>query len=364
MQLLPLRSVAERVGYIASIGIGSYLTRVSSSCVSIHSSHANMRVAHVIRNPSTKQFKAIYALASHIRWCLTGTPVQNSLEDLGALLKFLNVPVLGDTAVFRKYIAAPALSRSRDRFDSLRTLLRTLLTPLCLRRTRKTLPQLLDPLEEECLLEFSAEEATRHYEIGNNCRQAIDMAVSGNNVMKVHQCVLQALLRLRLFCNHGFTDGIGPECPLGFPSDTEEEFSLIQMMGRAICWSCSCDITSIGCRDGASSGVITVCQHMICNECLPAYINELQRSRQLDGTQLCPICNRRENEDCFVNGGQINSKSISQSPVAHPTKLMAIAKKLEIHMHLDKRYERISYIPRLADKITHQVFSEPPLTQI
>lgn len=43
--------------------------------------------AHQIRNTSSMQSKAACEIQAERRWCVTGTPVQNRLEDLGALIK-------------------------------------------------------------------------------------------------------------------------------------------------------------------------------------------------------------------------------------------------------------------------------------
>ena len=45
--------------------------------------------AHSFRNRMSLRAKACSALKSKFRWCLTGTPIQNSLEDLFTLLVFL-----------------------------------------------------------------------------------------------------------------------------------------------------------------------------------------------------------------------------------------------------------------------------------
>ncbi|EAT84988.1 hypothetical protein SNOG_07522 [Parastagonospora nodorum SN15] len=133
--------------------------------------------AHFIRNPTTKQFRAINALPSKIRWCMTGTPIQNSLEDLGALVKFLKVPVLDDLALFRKQITTPVVSNVSGRFTNLRRLLEA----ICLRRT-KALLNLPEPVTETELLELSAPESTMYRDFGDLCKRAINLAVSGHSV--------------------------------------------------------------------------------------------------------------------------------------------------------------------------------------
>ncbi|XP_042030012.1 LOW QUALITY PROTEIN: DNA repair protein RAD5B-like [Salvia splendens] len=47
--------------------------------------------AHTIKSSKTIAAKAAFALTSYCRWCLTGTPLQNNLEDLFILLCFLHV---------------------------------------------------------------------------------------------------------------------------------------------------------------------------------------------------------------------------------------------------------------------------------
>ena len=52
-----------------------------------------MDEAHSIKNPKTAVFKACAELKAHHRWCLTGTPIQNHLNDCHALLRFLRYEV-------------------------------------------------------------------------------------------------------------------------------------------------------------------------------------------------------------------------------------------------------------------------------
>eukprot|EP01114_Cavostelium_apophysatum_P023640 TRINITY_DN8971_c0_g1_i1.p1 TRINITY_DN8971_c0_g1~~TRINITY_DN8971_c0_g1_i1.p1 ORF type:complete len:838 (+),score=223.89 TRINITY_DN8971_c0_g1_i1:102-2615(+) len=47
--------------------------------------------AHLVRNYKTQTFMAIDALKAKYRWCLTGTPIQNSLNDIFSLFRFLKL---------------------------------------------------------------------------------------------------------------------------------------------------------------------------------------------------------------------------------------------------------------------------------
>lgn len=47
--------------------------------------------AHVIKSRSSVSAKACYGLEADRRWVMTGTPIQNKLEDLFSLIRFLRV---------------------------------------------------------------------------------------------------------------------------------------------------------------------------------------------------------------------------------------------------------------------------------
>ncbi|KAG8900535.1 hypothetical protein FRC01_010101, partial [Tulasnella sp. 417] len=63
--------------------------------------------AHTIKGRTTQGAKACYALQAKFRWCLTGTPIQNSVEELFSLLHFLQVRPLNDWDTFKSQIANP-----------------------------------------------------------------------------------------------------------------------------------------------------------------------------------------------------------------------------------------------------------------
>ncbi|KAI6095022.1 SNF2 family N-terminal domain-containing protein [Pisolithus croceorrhizus] len=63
--------------------------------------------AHLIRNWAAKSTEACFNVVGKYRWCFTGTPIQNRVEDLYSMFKFLNVKPLGDLQEFKNYIVKP-----------------------------------------------------------------------------------------------------------------------------------------------------------------------------------------------------------------------------------------------------------------
>ena len=90
-------------------------------------------LAHKIRNRDAKVFDDVCAIRAHCRWCLTGTPVQNRLEDFGALLEFVRVPPFSEsTKAFERYASGPVNAKAANSL----ALLRAVVAATCLRRTK------------------------------------------------------------------------------------------------------------------------------------------------------------------------------------------------------------------------------------
>jgi len=61
----------------------------------------------MILRRETALFQAVAQLSAKFWWCLTGTPIQNHLEDMGSLLAFLRVSQFENKSVFKNSIVAP-----------------------------------------------------------------------------------------------------------------------------------------------------------------------------------------------------------------------------------------------------------------
>src|SRR5690606_29051921 len=63
--------------------------------------------SQLIKNPSSKSFKAVKGLKAKHRLVLSGTPVENSVADLWSQMAFLNPGLLGSYRYFQQEFVQP-----------------------------------------------------------------------------------------------------------------------------------------------------------------------------------------------------------------------------------------------------------------
>src|SRR5215469_4108012 len=239
---------------------------------------AKPSTAHLICRRQTKRFCAVASVDAQYRWCLTGTPIQNQLDDLASLIRFLKVPYLDNSFSFRSNITHPIEQGDVEGVSKLKSLLKC----VCLRRTTSVL-HLPEPKQEIRALEFSSMESEQYKNIAAEHRRAIDNAVSGNNTAQAYQGVCQAILRLRLFCNHGaFSLASNAQSP-------EETFSFLQQCGQATCACCFQAVDSVNDFRNSRSGIIAECSHLLCPDCTSQGDKPEGEDEVLEQL-LCPVC--------------------------------------------------------------------------
>ncbi|KAK3292559.1 SNF2 family N-terminal domain-containing protein [Chaetomium fimeti] len=81
-----------------------------AGCFGVHWFRVILDEAHSIKNRNAKATKACCALRSEYRWCLTGTPMQNNLDELQSLVHFLRIAPYDDLAEWRANIDGPLKS--------------------------------------------------------------------------------------------------------------------------------------------------------------------------------------------------------------------------------------------------------------
>lgn len=78
-----------------------------SGCFGVNWWRIVLDEAHTIKNRNAKTTKACYALRSEYRWCLTGTPMQNNLDELQSLIRFLRIKPYDELRQWRDHIDQP-----------------------------------------------------------------------------------------------------------------------------------------------------------------------------------------------------------------------------------------------------------------
>ena len=268
--------------------------------------------AHMIREQATLQFKAICRLQANRRWAVTGTPVQNKLDDLAALLAFLRLKPFDEKGKFTQYITAPFKMCDPEIVPKLRVLVDS----VTLRRLKDKidLPERTDHLIK---LDFSPNERKLYQLFEQNAQDKVQVLAAGREKMvggKVYIHILQSILRLRLICAHGrdllndadleIVQGMTADSAIDIDSDDEdakpavaesrsyEAFALMEETNNDLCISCKRRIGSNDAADIASErdediiGHMTACFHLLCPNCIKTW------KREVDGKEAgnCLFC--------------------------------------------------------------------------
>lgn len=149
--------------------------------------------AQAIKNPASQRNLAACRLRASARIATTGTPLENRLDELWALFRFLNPGLLGGQQRFRQRFVLPIENADAQA----RTTLRRLVHPFLLRRTKNQVLTELPPRTEVTLEVPMSDEERAFYEALR--RRAVDQ-LQGEKTDAMH--VLAELTRLRRACCH------------------------------------------------------------------------------------------------------------------------------------------------------------------
>jgi len=155
--------------------------------------------AQNIKNPSTKQARAVRRLEGERRVALTGTPVENRLSELWSIMSFLNPGYLGGFDRFRRSYAVP-IERYQD--DEALSELRTLVQPFVLRRVKTdplVIQDLPEKLDAKVYCNLTREQATLYEAIVQDAMASINE--SDQDIARRGR-VLAMLTRLKQLCDH------------------------------------------------------------------------------------------------------------------------------------------------------------------
>ncbi|MBC6421913.1 MAG: DEAD/DEAH box helicase [Hormoscilla sp. SP12CHS1] len=154
--------------------------------------------AQNIKNPASKQSQAVRQLQTELRIALTGTPVENKLQELWSIMDFLNPGYLGTRQFFQRRFAMP-IEKYGDP-DSLQTL-RSLAGPFILRRLKTDRDIIQDLPEKQEMTVFcglTPIQAELYQQVVDRSLAQIDLS----DELVRHGLIIALLTKLKQICNH------------------------------------------------------------------------------------------------------------------------------------------------------------------
>ncbi|KAH8813735.1 P-loop containing nucleoside triphosphate hydrolase protein [Flagelloscypha sp. PMI_526] len=250
---------------------------------------------------------AVADLNSLYRWCLTGTPIYNRLQDAYPYLRFLQIRPWCDWLKFKSQV----VNHEKRRTSLASKRLQTILAPVLLRRLKDSMLEgkkliELPPKEVEFIsLEFDEDERQLYDQVEKKMQIKFNRFVRDDTVMKNYSVILVMLLRLRQLCTHPWlicekvTSSTKSTTPKGHSelsraraAKGESFIQRVQAKLQALnspVFEDAMDVDGsdeIGetcgiCEEPFTEPVITSCEHAFCKGCL---------DNVLETSSLCPSC--------------------------------------------------------------------------
>ncbi|GAA6064182.1 hypothetical protein JCM10212_002924 [Sporobolomyces blumeae] len=172
--------------------------------------------AHIIKEHRTIQARAACELSTSRRICLSGTPLQNNLNDIFSLIKFIRLEPFTDRAVWNQHIGMLIKSGEKNATgdssigENLGTeRLKVIMRHLTLRRTKDTKDEngkpilALPPMDTKLIeLEFNPTESAFYSSRHLRYKHEFAELEKTDSVGKNYCTILQELLKLRQICVH------------------------------------------------------------------------------------------------------------------------------------------------------------------
>ncbi|KAK1416357.1 hypothetical protein QVD17_32148 [Tagetes erecta] len=229
--------------------------------------------AQTIKNSRTQMSKSCCGLRAKKRWCLSGTPIQNNIDELFSYFRFLKCDPYANYKSFCSQIKIPISRNSMQGYMKLQAVLKAIM----LRRTKGTLihgkPIIILPPKTINLtpIDFSPEERAFYRKLEAESRSRFKAYAAAGTVRQNYANILLMLLRLRQACDHpllvkGFTSESvsrhSTRMANSLPKDMQANLlNLLETLN--ICCLCS---------DPPEDAVVTLCGHVFCYQCVSEYL--------------------------------------------------------------------------------------------
>eukprot|EP00873_Tetraselmis_striata_P027497 jgi/Tetstr1/447761/TSEL_035094.t1 len=253
---------------------------------------------HSIKNGRTIGARAAWHLAARHRWILSGTPLQNSIEDLYSYFKFLRYAPYNDHAAFKRLIKDPISSKASVGYKRLNAVLKGVM----LRRRKDSVvdgkPVVDLPSCTHTMLrkKFSPQERRLYDQIYKESTSQFQAMQAAGSVKSNYVNILLMLLRLRQACNHPLlvkggrasmgdasAQPPGPEelaAAAALAPELRESLLRAAAEGSQLCPVCG---------DIPEEAVVAVCGHVYCSTC----ISTRMADSEWENNPRCLTCNAK-----------------------------------------------------------------------
>ncbi|XP_015066881.1 helicase-like transcription factor CHR28 isoform X2 [Solanum pennellii] len=230
--------------------------------------------AQTIKNHRTQVARACCSLRAKRRWCLSGTPIQNAIDELFSYFRFLRYDPYAEYKSFCSQIKFPIAINSINGYKKLQAILRAIM----LRRTKGTvidgepiinLPPKTIQLKK---VAFSSEERAFYNKLEAESRSQFKAYAAAGTVKQNYANILLMLLRLRQACDHpklvkresyNSVGRASSEMAKKLPKEMVE--NLLKQLETSL-------VTCSVCDDVPEDAVVTICGHVFCNQCVSDYL--------------------------------------------------------------------------------------------
>ncbi|PWN33186.1 uncharacterized protein FA14DRAFT_179839 [Meira miltonrushii] len=308
--------------------------------------------AHTIKESRTLQSRASCFLMARSRICLTGTPVQNRIQDLYALVKFLRLEPFDDAVVWNRFCAsvdskigleaAKRIKKAADKEEPLDSTamkcVQTIMKFLTLRRTKDMkmadgtkILELPPKYSRTVQLDFDPIERATYNEMREKYKDDFEEMKKNDTLKYNYASILHEISNLRMTCDHielvesnkdirlrkddPLNQGEDPDALIkreGISRDRAIRFfEILCSSDKADCAMCHHDLSTFaddtsrqespieeigqGTSDeqGSKRPVLTKCAHLLCTHCLEKAVNAGDQTMENIDEETrfaCPDC--------------------------------------------------------------------------
>ncbi|KAL5381591.1 hypothetical protein DPSP01_007040 [Paraphaeosphaeria sporulosa] len=258
--------------------------------------------AQCIKNRSTLTSKAAAAIQAELRLCMTGTPMQNSVEELYPHIRFLRISAYQEWPSFNSHFVKPLKANKNYMNERGMLRLQALIKSFTLRREKTTIidgkpiVNLPPKIVNIRPVEFSNAEHELYKAIETKSQIQFNRYLKKGQVTNNYANILVLLLRLRQICCHPHlandlgvqvsTEGIS-EVDLKSRAMLLDEDVVRRLKDNGGAFECP-----ICYESDINPTIIIPCGHTTCGECFQKLIDPsraIQEGNE-NSTSKCPHC--------------------------------------------------------------------------